>query len=81
MEDGMLRKIKGLFMTAAPLTIKPCRECGKPMECTSTRKVCSLCRREKEKMYKREKRKAATASNGKSGNPIRLPLNLLTGNF
>jgi len=43
--------------------------------------VCSVCRREKEKMYKREKRKAATASNGKSGNPIRLPLNLLTGNF
>ena len=24
-------------MTTAPLTIKPCRECGKPMECTPKR--------------------------------------------
>jgi hypothetical protein len=28
------------------------------MECTSTRKVCSVCRREKEKMYKRGKQAA-----------------------
>jgi hypothetical protein len=45
-------------MTAAPLTIKPCRECGKPMECTPKREVCSVCRREKEKMYKRGKQAA-----------------------
>lgn len=62
-------------MTAVKLMIKPCRECGKPMECTSKREVCSVCRREKEKMYKREKRTAATVHGRKSGNPIRLPLN------
>ena len=43
-------------MTAVKLIEKPCSVCGKPMECTSTRKVCSVCRREKEKVYKREKR-------------------------
>lgn len=42
-------------MTAVKLMIKPCRECGKPMECTPKREVCSVCRREKEKMYKRNK--------------------------
>jgi hypothetical protein len=51
------------------------------MECTPKREVCSVCRREKEKMYKREKRTAATVHGRKSGNPIRLPLNLLTGKF
>ena len=45
-------------MTAVKLIEKPCRECGKPMECTPRREVCSVCRREKEKMYKREKRAA-----------------------
>ena len=40
----------------APRIEKPCRECGKPMECTPKREVCSVCRREKEKLYKREKR-------------------------
>lgn len=42
-------------MTAVKLMIKPCRECGKPMECTPKREVCSVCRREREKMYKRIK--------------------------
>ena len=41
----------------APRIEKPCRVCGKPMECTPKRTVCSVCRREKEKTYKMEKRK------------------------
>lgn len=36
--------------------IKPCEVCGETMECTPRREVCSVCRREREKMYKREKR-------------------------
>jgi hypothetical protein len=65
----------------APRIEKPCRVCGEIMYCTPRREVCSKCRREKEKMYKREKRTAATVHGRKSGNPIRLPLNLLTGKF
>jgi len=44
-------------MTAVKLVQRNCIYCGKPMECTPKREVCSVCRREKEKMYKREKRK------------------------
>ncbi len=60
----------------APRIEKPCRVCGDPMYCTPKREVCSVCRREREKMYKREKRKAATASNGKR----HIPNQILTKN-
>ena len=44
-------------MTAVKLVNKPCRECGKPMECTPKREVCSVCRRERENNYKKMKSK------------------------
>jgi len=60
----------------APRIEKPCRVCGDIMYCTPRREVCSKCRRAKERDGKRERdKKAATASNRKSGNPIHLPPN------
>jgi len=59
----------------APRIEKLCRVCGEIMYCTPRREVCSKCRRIAERDAKRMRDKAATASNRKSGNPIRLPLN------
>jgi uncharacterized Zn finger protein (UPF0148 family) len=47
---------KGEVMAERPLIEKPCGKCKKPMLCTAGREICSVCRREIEKMNKREKR-------------------------
>jgi len=40
----------------SPQIEKPCRICGKMMECTKWREICSPCRKEKEKENKRLRR-------------------------
>lgn len=40
----------------APRIEKPCEQCKEPMYCTANRKICSVCRKENEKQYKRQKK-------------------------
>ncbi len=46
---------------SAPLIKKPCVKCGKIMECTAQREICTPCRREMELAGKRRRAAAAKA--------------------